>query len=435
MIPRCAATLALACLVLCGCGGSASTERSDAPPARKLSSSICSPVSYGGPGRPQLLIVSHSVFQGPYKGHGVQNAQAIKMVLAERGWRAGPYSVGMQACEEADAKTGVPSPEKCARNARAIARNRSVIGVIGPLTSSCATNMLATLNEAPDGPLAMIAGGNTYVGLTRSGPGTKPGEPERYHPTGRRSYARMAPTDDVQGAAAALHARRHGAERVSVVDDGSDYGRGLRAAFEDAAERLGLTVVGGARWTVKEDGYLALAERVGTARPDAVLVAGDIALDGPRLISDLAKGLGPDVQLMAGDSFNQPENIVEEAGARADGLVITIAVMPNRNLPARGRAFAAEFVRRFSQRPCCFSVHEAQATKVMLDAIARSGGSRARVTDAVMSTRVEGGLIGDFAIDANGDTTLNEMGIYRIAHGKLRFEGAVAPPADLLGRE
>ena len=52
-----------------------------------------------------------------------------------------------------------------------------------------------------------------------------------------------------------------------------------------------------------------------------------------------------------------------------------------------------------------------------------------------MSAHVEGGLIGDFAIDANGDTTLNEMGIYRIRDGKLTFEGSVTPPADLLGRE
>jgi branched-chain amino acid transport system substrate-binding protein len=281
----------------------------------------------------------------------------------------------------------------------------------------------------------MIAGGNTSVGLTRSGPGTQPGEPGRYHPTGRRSYARMAPTDDVQGAAAALHARQHGAERVFVVEDGGAYGHGLNAAFAHAAERLDMTVAGSARWTVQERGYLALAERVAATRPDAVLVAGDIALDGPRLISDLAKGLGPEVQLMAGDAFNQPEHIVEEAGARAEGLVISIAVLPNRELPPAGRAFATEFARRFSQRPCCFSVHEAQATRILLDAIAGSDGRRARVTDAVMHARVSDGLIGDFAIDANGDTTLNEMGMYRMRDGALRFEGTVTPPADLLGRE
>ena len=435
MILRAAAALASAALAVYGCGGDGAVKLEAGPPARPLASSICSPVSYGGPGRPRYLIVSHSVYQGPYKGHGVQNAQAIKMVLAERGWRAGPYTIGMQACEEAEAKTGVPSPEKCARNARALARNRSVLGVIGPLTSNCAVHMLATLNKAPGGPLAMIAGGNTYVGLTRSGPGTVKGEPERYHPTGRRSYARLAPTDDVQGSAAALHARQNGAERVFVVEDGGPYGLGLAAAFEYAARKLGLTPVGSARWKVDEDGYLPLAERVRAARPDAVLVAGDIALDGPRLISDLAKGLGPGVQLMAGDSFNQPESIVEEAGARADGLVISIAVLPNRNLPPAGRKFAAEFVRRFSQRPCCFSVHEAQATRMLLDAIAESGASRARVTEAVMRARVSDGLIGDFAIDANGDTTLNAMGIYRIRDGKLRFEGTITPPQDLLGRE
>lgn len=431
---RTALALALASAAVCGCGSDA-PKLADLPPARPLASSTCSPVSYGGPGHPHYLIASHSVFLGPYKGHGVQNAQAIKMVLAERGWRAGPYTIGVQACEEADAKDGVPSPTKCARNARAFARDPSVLGVIGPLTSNCAIHMAATLNKAPDGPLAMIAGGNTYVGLTRSGPGTQQGEPERYHPTGRRSYARLAPTDDVQGAAVALHARKGGAGRAFVVEDGSDYSRGLKAAFEYAAERLGLTVAGSARWHVQERGYLPLAARVRAARPDVVLVAGEIARDGPRLISDLAKGLGPEVQLMAGDGFNQPEDIVEEAGARADGLVISIAVFPNRNLPAPGRRFAAEFVRRFSQRPCCFSVHEAQATHMLLDAIAASGGSRERVTEAVMHARVEGGLVGDFAIDANGDTTLNKMGIYRIRDGKLRFEAAVTPAADLLGRE
>ena len=62
-------------------------------------------------------------------------------------------------CEETSAETESPSPEKCARNARAFAENRSVMGVVGPLTSYCATHMLAILNRAPGGPLATISGG------------------------------------------------------------------------------------------------------------------------------------------------------------------------------------------------------------------------------------------------------------------------------------
>ena len=349
---------------------------------------------------PALLIVSHSVFQGPYKGHGVQNAQAIKMVLAERGWRAGPYAVGMQACEEADAKTGVPSPAKCARNARAFARNRSVVGVIGPLTSNCAVHMLATLNEAPDGPLAMIAGGNTYVGLTRSGPGTNAGEPERYHPTGRRSYARLAPTDDVQGAAAALHARRHGAERVFVVEDGGPYGRGLAATFQHAAGELGMTLAGSARWKVDER-RLPPARRARPGRPPGRR-ARRRRHRARRPAADLRPREGPRPRGAAdGRRRLQPAGGDRRGGGCARRRTGHHDRRPAQSQPPRsGPGFAAEFVRRFSQRPCCFSVHEAQATNMMLDAIAGSGGSRARVTEAVMSARVEGGLIGDFAIDA-----------------------------------
>jgi branched-chain amino acid transport system substrate-binding protein len=431
MRPILATTLALAALAA-ACG---SDSRPGGPPAKALTTSTCSPVSYGGPGRPQYLIVAHSAFQGPYKGHGVQTAQAMKMVLAQRGWRAGDYTVGMQVCEETDPDTGAPSPRKCEGNARAIAANRTVLGVIGPLTSNCATHMLPTLNEAPDGPLATISGGNSYVGLTRSGPGTVAGEPGRYSPTGHRGYARLAPTDDVQGAANALFARRHGARRAFVVQDTSSYGRGLAAAFEGAAKALGLDYAGAARWDPEAGGYRALAARVRAKKPDTVFVAGDSTGNGPKLIADLANGLGPGVQLMAGDSFNMPGPIVEAAGPAAEGMMISIAVLPNRDLPPAGRVFAAEFTKRFSQRPCCYSVHDAQGTRMLLDAIARAGGDRSRVAQAVMTSRVSNSLIGDFSIDPNGDTTLNTMGMYRIRTGRIRYETAITPSQDLLDRE
>ena len=434
MIARSAAMIALLAVVLAACGTDDAGELEPGPPAQALTAANCSPVTYGGPGRPRFLIVNSSGYQGLYKGHGVQTAQAMKLVLAQHGWRAGPYTVGLQVCEETSAATGSPSPTKCAHNARAFAENGSVLGVVGPLTSNCAVHMLAILNKAPDGPLATISGGNTYIGLTRSGPGSAEGEPDRYVPTGRRGYARMAPTDDVQGAAVALLARRLELKRAFVVDDRSPYGSGLAAAYRLAAERLGLAVVGTAHWSADARDYRGLGERIRAARAQTVLVAGDISANGPKLIADLTAVLGPDVHVMAGDSFNQPAELVEAAGAGAEGLRISIAVLPTRMLPPAGRRFAAEFERRFSQRPCCFSVHDAQATEILLDAIERAGGSRARVADAVMRVQVRGGLVGDFSIDRNGDTTLTTMGIYRIKDGRLVFETAITPSADLLDR-
>ena len=48
--------------------------------------------------------------------------------------------------------------------------------------------------------------------------------------------------------------------------------------------------------------------------------------------------------------------------------------------------------------------------------------------------RVTDGLIGNFAIDRFGDTTLTKIGVYSIKDGQSHFEGAVSPPADLLAR-
>ena len=154
---------------------------------------------------------------------------------------------------------------------------------------------------------------------------------------------------------------------------------------------------------------------------------------GPRLVKDLREALGSEAQIIAPDAWNNLA-VVEGAGEAAEGFSPTIAVLPNDKLPPAGREFAAEFERRFRARPCCFSVHSAQAAHMMLDAIADSDGSRAQVLENLFDARVEGGYVGDFEIDRYGDTTLNRIAVYRIVDGRLRFQTAITPPAELLAR-
>jgi branched-chain amino acid transport system substrate-binding protein len=427
------ALTAAAALAAVACGEDADRE-TNIPPASPVQSSGCSPVAYGGEGRPDFLIAASTVLQGQFTDHGVQVSQALKMVLAERDWRAGDYTVGLQICGETTASGDASSPEKCRRNARAFARNRSVIVVHGPLFSTCSREMTPILNRAPGGPLAQTIAGPTYLGLTRGGPGVERGEPERYFPTGRRSVVRLAPPDDTMGAAGALFAERQGARSVFVLDDNDPYGFAVAEAFRLAAERIGLRVLGRAQWDAKASDYRALAERVRGTGADAVYLGGYVFSNGPQLIKDLRETLGPDVQLLGPDGFNQLAPIVEGAGAAAEGFAPMIAVLPTAELPDDGQEFAARFEDRFGARPCCFSVHTAQATNTMLDAIADSDGSRAAVLENLFDARVEGGYVGDFEIDRYGDTTLNTIAVYRIEDGRLRFETKITPPAELLAR-
>ncbi len=112
------------------------------PPAVPLESSGCSPVSYGGEGRPDFLIATSTVLQGQFTDHGVQVSQALKMVLDERDWRAGDYTVGLQICGETTASGDAFEPHRCRHNAKAFAANRSVIVVHGPLFSTCSRTRL-----------------------------------------------------------------------------------------------------------------------------------------------------------------------------------------------------------------------------------------------------------------------------------------------------
>jgi branched-chain amino acid transport system substrate-binding protein len=159
---------------------------------------------------------AHRDWQGQFLDHGVQVTQVLKLVLAERDWRAGEYNVGLQVCDETTAASSDDSdPERCRSNARAFSRNREVVAFAGPWRSTCALEMLPILNRAPGGPLAAISGSSTYVGLSRQGPGVGRGEPAKYFPTGQRGFARVVPADDVQAAAGAVFAERQGAGRCS----------------------------------------------------------------------------------------------------------------------------------------------------------------------------------------------------------------------------
>jgi branched-chain amino acid transport system substrate-binding protein len=429
-----AAVAALAVAVTVGaCGGDEPSAR-DLPPARAVQSTGCSPITYGGKGRPDLLIGASTILAGQFAEHGIQISQALRMVLGEREWRAGDYKVGLQICGETTRAGDAPDPKLCRRTARAFARNRSVVVVLGEHFSSCVAEGLPILNAARGSPVPQISVSATYLGLTRAGPGVARGEPGRFYPSGIRSFARLVPPDDVSGAAAAMFAKQQGARSVFALNDGEGFGFGVAEAFAEAAPRIGLRVAGREKWNPKAHDYRALADRVRRSGAEAVYLGGYVFNNGPRLIKDLRAALGPGAELMGPDAFNNLDALVEGAGAAAEGFAPLIAVLPNRELPGPGRDFADQFDKRFGSRPCCFSVHAAQAGRMMLDAIAASDGSRREVLDHLFRTPVDDGYIGNFQIDRYGDTTRRTMGVYRVEGGRLGFQTAITPPANLLAR-
>ena len=108
---------------------------------------------------------------------------------------------------------------------------------------------------------------------------------------------------------------------------------------------------------------------------------------------------------------------LRQPGTNVDGLYATTPGLAPADFPAKGR----EIIRRFGpgQFPGLGPAYAAQAMAVLLDAIARSDGSRSDVVKQLSATNVKDGYIGSFRFDANGDPTTNPITVLRVKNGRL----------------
>ncbi len=378
----------------------------------------CGEIVYGGSGRPQALVVSDLPLRAGAGFPAVAMNQAIERVFRDHGFRAGKYSVGYQSCDDSTSQVGIFDVPKCAANAKSYAAGSSVLGVIGSFNSGCAFNQIPFLNTAPDGPLAMVSPSNSYVGLTQPDPFAPADQLASLYPTGRRNFARVFPPDDAGGAAAAIFVKGLGISRAYVlVERGlGSYPEPLARAFRYAARKEGLDVVGSAGFDPLARDYAGLADRVHRSRAGAVFVAGLLADIGGGL-AGLHARLGSHVKIVASQGSASISDVFRTLGPAARDIYISYLGVTNERLAPRGR----RFVRAFGQSQGGSPVHPmvayaAQAAAVMLDAIARSNGTRASVTKALLATRVRDGILGTFGFDRNGDTTAPKVTILRPTH-------------------
>jgi branched-chain amino acid transport system substrate-binding protein len=399
-------------------------------PVTAVATNACGAIRYEGEGRPDVIVVSDLPLRGVGAPTTKLMVQAVELVLRERGFRAGKYRVGYQSCNDTVGDEPY-DPLRCKQNARAYVAAEDVVGIIGPWNSGCAVEQIPIVSRTTAGPLVMISPSNTFAPLTRDVRGAEP-MAARLYPDGVRSYARVVTHDFVQGSAAAQLAHSLGGKRVALVHQSlsDDYVRGLALSFRSSARRLGLAVRE-FEWRETAD-YRSLAASVAAARPAAVYLAGLPLVNGKRLIEDLRAALPRGVAFIGPDSFAAAE-AAQALGPAGEGMYATVPTIPAKALPPAGvrllrkLGVAADDPRLIASP----GVPEAaQATEVLLDAIARSDGTRATVVAHVLATKVKGGILGSFSFDRFGDMVPGPVGIFRFQGGKVvtvGIERAIPP--------
>ena len=164
-------------------------------------------------------------------------------------------------------------------------------------------------------------------------------------------------------------------------------------------------------------------DAIARSRADGVLVGGDPFNGGDRLVKALRARLGARTTIMGGFLFF-PADVLERIGRAGHGMYMTTLDLPRGVLPltAEGRRFARDIGDPATQY--IGVLEAAQAAELVLDAIARSDGTRASVLKELQASEVRDGILGSFHFDRNGDISAAAIPV-------LRITGTTTPGTDL----
>jgi len=333
-----------------------------------------------------LIVGVDLPFQGSSKDSSDDAWNAMNLYLEQVGGKAGNYKVALKKYDDSTAAKGAWDDATCKANGSAHVANTDEVAVMGTFNSGCAKLETPVLNAAPDGPMLMVSHANTNVGLTKT---WDTGEPAKYFPTGKRSYARVVTTDDVQGPADAQFAAKElNVKKVYVLNDTETYGQGVAKTFRDEAVKQGLTVVGEDSWKKSDANYTALMGKIKASGADLVFFGGIFDNNGGQLTKDKVAVLGPNsgaVKLMAPDGFTGYPDFLKLT--EADGAYLSFAGLSTDPLKAAGGVpakFLADYKTKYGADPRSpYALYGVQALQVILAAIAKSDGTRKGVRDQV----------------------------------------------------
>lgn len=273
----------------------------------------------------------------PARGVGRDMVDAAKLAIAQAGGTVGDFGINFVAIDEGS--IGDPDPPRvAAAAAEQVIRDAQVIAVVGAVRSDTALTSLPLFNAAG---ILLVSPGAGYAGFTSP---VAPGEPDRWYPSGRPTFARVI-EDDTAQAGALLRA----AGRGKVAIEG-EVGKVASEQVEALQETAGNRIVEDVR------------------RADAVIYAGSDVRNARGVAESLAREV-PSARLVFGDELTRaglPGRLAAPARRRA--VFVTAAPEPGST-----PEFEAAFEQEFGRAPDPYATLTWRATQGVLDALAAAG--------------------------------------------------------------
>jgi branched-chain amino acid transport system substrate-binding protein len=359
-----------------------------------------------------LTIYSSLPLQGPDRARARDMVNAIKLALQEAGGKVGPFTINYIALDSAEPGARTWSGDRVLDNARQAVRDLNSIAYIGDRDSAATALSVPLTNE---GGILQVSPSSTYDGLTRAS--RRHGEPDRFYPSGARTFGRVVPADHVQASALTGYMKVLGVRSLALLADREIYGGGIADEVEEAAARQGIEVLERGRIDALRDDPSGPARKVAETRADAFLFAGTTDTGAAAIFKAVAAAT-PRMKLFG------PAAVADQAFANAlpaavqRRMHVTTPALPPRLLPSAARAFRDRFRTTFGRQPAPEALQAYEAANAVLHSIGAAGekgNDRRAVTKAFFSIRDRESVLGRYSIDRFGDTSLSRYAGNRVS--------------------
>ena len=230
-------------------------------------------------------------------------------------------------------------------------------------------------------------------------------------PQGSVSAYRVVATDTEQAPALAKYLSKQGVKSIAVIDDATQYGKGLADQFEKAMKDAGVSVLAREAVNDKTADFKALLTKVKALNPDYIFWGG--MDDTAATLVKQMKELGMHSQLASADGVCT-DKFIELSGAAGKGVICSQAGMPLSKMP-KGAEFNANYEKTFpGQKVQIYSPFAYDATYAIVEAMKIANSVEPEAIAAAMPKVNFVGLIGPIAFDQKGDIKNGAISIFEV---------------------
>lgn len=354
--------------------------------------------------------------------HGVSAARARAVAagqrLALRDVRAhvGRFRVRLKQLDSTRPEARVWDPALVSANAKLATDDPTAIAYLGELDYGATAVSLPLTN---DRGLLQISPEDGLTSLTRVAPGSPRQGPERYYPSGRRTFLRLTPSDLLQAKALLRRARRLGVRQPALISSQGVYGRELAGSLLALSRARGLAPVHSDELDADPARIAALVTSLKDVGADGIIYAGVAEPTTRPLLAELARQL-PDVPVLAsgGVAALNPAAPMGSAPARVEALT---PILPPSAYPPEARRLLRRLAHEAGRAAARIdALYGYESMRIVLQALRGSGGKLEGVVRVALAPGPRRSPLGLYQVRASGDSSARRFALLRLKGGRFQ---------------